>query len=146
MIWLSRAKHALSFTAQDWLLMAEGWLTLWGAWVAIRRWPLPKILSQLQRAARDDKSPIRHEPIVQAVQRAACLQFIPMLCLPQSVAICWMLVRRGQSCQLVIGARPTEGQLDAHAWVERDGIPINSPLDSAENHPVLLREVIGAIA
>lgn len=41
-------------------------------------------------------------------------------CLPQAVAVKWMLDRRGITSALIIGARPArraDGSLDAHAWV-----------------------------
>ncbi|MGB0387104.1 MAG: lasso peptide biosynthesis B2 protein [Ardenticatenaceae bacterium] len=142
MIWLWRLKRARRWTRHEWRRVAEAWFALLGARLAIRRWQMPELLTRLQRAARPDPAPVAHEPIVRAVQRAAHLHPIPMLCLPQSVALSWMLARRGLTCELVIGARPKEGTLDAHAWVERDGMPINSPLDSAETHPVFLRERI----
>ena len=151
MNWLSRVKRAWRGTLQEWMLLAEAWLVLLGARLAIPRWQMPEILRRLQHAARPDKNnknknknkgPVAHDPIVRAVQRATHLHIIPMLCLPQSLSLSWMLVRRGLSCDFLIGAQPKDGQLDAHAWVERDGIPINSPLDSAETHPVLLRERI----
>lgn len=118
--------------------------------LAIRRWQMGQILEHLQGMARShdeggqphDEGGQPHEPIVRAVQRATHLHIVPMLCLPQSVATSWMLGRRGITCEFVIGARPKEGALDAHAWVERAGVPINSPLDSAQRHPVFLREPI----
>ncbi len=143
MNWLNSLKRALSWTPQEWALFAEAWLALLFARLAIRRWQMGQILEHLQNLARSyHKDTASHEPIVRAVQRATHLHIVPMLCLPQSVAISWMLTRRGITCEFVIGAQPKEGQLDAHAWVEREGIPINSPLDSAERHPVFLREPI----
>lgn len=80
---------------------------------------------------------------MRAVQRAAHLYPMPMLCLPQSVALARLLAQHGQRCEVVIGARPESGALAAHAWVELAGVPINSAADSAERHPVLLRAAIG---
>lgn len=143
MNWLKRLKRASSWTVQEWLLFAEAWAALLAARFAIRRWQMGPILEHLQGVARSHRERVvLHEPIVRAVQRATHLHIVPMLCLPQSVAISWMLARRGIACEFVIGARPKEGQLDAHAWVEREGVPINSPLDSAQRHPVFLREPI----
>ena len=143
MNWLKRLKRVSSWTAQEWRLFGEAWAALLAARFAIRRWQMGDVLEHLQGVARShDQREVLHEPIVRAVQRATHLHIVPMLCLPQSVAISWMLARRGIACEFVIGARPKEGQLDAHAWVEREGVPINSPLDSAQRHPVFLREPI----
>lgn len=142
MSWSSRASRARGWSGRDWLLLAEGWLAVGLAGLAVRRWPMPEVLAWLQRAARPAGRPVEPEPVVRAVQRAVHLHPWPLLCLPQSVAITWMLARRGFACELVIGARPKADMLDAHAWVEQRGIPLNSPPDSAESHPVLLRQAI----
>jgi hypothetical protein len=43
-------------------------------------------------------------------------------CLKQALALCAVLARRGIQTQVFIGAaRATEGQLDAHAWLECQG-------------------------
>ncbi len=118
-------------------------MLLW-AWVALRRWKIAEVLSQLQQSARPQEVPDAPEPIVRAVQRATHLHIMPMLCLPQSLAIARMLARRGQPCELLIGARPGQGTLDAHAWVELNGHPINSPPNTPQTHPVLLRQAIKA--
>jgi hypothetical protein len=46
-------------------------------------------------------------------------------CLPRSVALWSLLRRQGVASQIVIGVRPGGAPLDAHAWVERNGQPIN---------------------
>ena len=49
----------------------------------------------------------------------------PRTCLTRSLLLAWLLRRRGVFSQLRIGVRLTQGMLDAHAWVECDGIPVN---------------------
>jgi hypothetical protein len=41
------------------------------------------------------------------------------------VALWAVLRRRGVDSAVVIGVRPGGRPLDAHAWVERDGTPLN---------------------
>ena len=41
----------------------------------------------------------------------------------------WLLRRRGVQSQLCIGVRLTQGALDAHAWVECEGVPVNDNPD-----------------
>lgn len=55
-------------------------------------------------------------------------------CLRQALAVQWWLYRRGLPAQLRIGARRVGNQLDAHAWVELDGVPL---AQSRELPPVL---------
>ena len=46
-------------------------------------------------------------------------------CLPRSVSLWALLRRQGIGTDVVIGVRPGGIPLDAHAWVERDGVPLN---------------------
>lgn len=53
-------------------------------------------------------------------------------CLRQSLALWWLLKRRGINTQLRIGVRKEGGALQAHAWVEHEGVPLGQgPLDHA---------------
>lgn len=145
MIWLSRASRARQWRPAEWALLAEAWAALLVARVLLRWQSLPALLARLKRSAQPARNHgMPHEPLARAVLRATHLHPVPMACLPQSIALAWMLARRGQPCTLLIGARPEGGTLAAHAWVERADEPINSPPDSAHTHPVWLREAIAA--
>lgn len=50
-------------------------------------------------------------------------------CLTQSLTLLRLLQREGMMGQLRIGVRLQAGQLDAHAWVEVDGQPVNDSPD-----------------
>jgi hypothetical protein len=50
-------------------------------------------------------------------------------CLSRSIALWWLLRRRGIPAQLRIGARKIGDQLEAHAWVEVAGRAINDSDD-----------------
>ena len=50
-------------------------------------------------------------------------------CLPRSLALHWMLRRRGIESTLRIGVRKRGDHLEAHAWVEQGGQPL---LDDAD--------------
>ncbi|WP_052108119.1 lasso peptide biosynthesis B2 protein [Aerolutibacter daejeonensis] len=45
-------------------------------------------------------------------------------CLRQALLVHWWLRRRGLPAELVIGAQPGDANLDAHAWIELQGIPL----------------------
>jgi hypothetical protein len=51
------------------------------------------------------------------------------LCLQRGLVLIWLLRRRGFQPQLRIGVRLHEQQLQAHAWVEFDHLPLGEPLD-----------------
>lgn len=52
-------------------------------------------------------------------------------CLTRSLLLQWMLRRRGSDSDLRIGVRLVQGRLDAHAWLECSGVPINDEPDIA---------------
>lgn len=54
-------------------------------------------------------------------------------CLPTSIVFDWLCRRRGISSQLCIGVRFVDRRLEAHAWVEWGGKPINDRDDIARN-------------
>ena len=56
-------------------------------------------------------------------------------CLHRSVALWWLLGRRGLESTLHLGARRTGSQLDAHAWVEHCGAVVN-------DDPAVLRDYV----
>ncbi|MCB0079073.1 MAG: lasso peptide biosynthesis B2 protein [Anaerolineales bacterium] len=143
MHWSKRIARARYWSGHDWRGLWQGWMALlWAAW-QLRRQPLPDLLAALQR------QPVSAHPappteLVQGVQRAAHLFPRPMLCLPQSIAIARLLSQQGQPYAFLLGAQPKDETLAAHAWIEIEGIPINSPPDSAQRHPVLLEQAIPA--
>lgn len=52
-------------------------------------------------------------------------------CLTRSLVLGWLLQRRGVATELRIGVRLVGGVLDAHAWVEYLGVPVNDRRDVA---------------
>lgn len=59
------------------------------------------------------------------VRRGAGRLPIASKCLPQALALSWMLRRRRITHRLTIAARPTEARGagdDLHAWIELDGV------------------------
>ena len=50
-------------------------------------------------------------------------------CLSQSLALAWMMRRRGVTPTLRLGVSLTESRLDAHAWIEFEGRVLNDTQD-----------------
>ena len=48
-------------------------------------------------------------------------------CLEKSLALWWLLRREGIASVVRIGARTAGGKLEAHAWVECQGVALNEP-------------------
>lgn len=53
-------------------------------------------------------------------------------CLDQSLVLRWLLRRQGIDARIVFGARKEDAQMEAHAWVEVDGVAIGD--DDGVNH------------
>jgi Transglutaminase-like superfamily len=71
-----------------------------------------------------------------AVNMAARHTPFPATCLTRSLLTGWFLHRRGVASELRIGVRLTQGVLNAHAWVECNGIPVNDLPDIASQFSV----------
>jgi hypothetical protein len=74
------------------------------------------ILRRARAATRLVEAAARHGPF-----RAACL--------PRSLALWWLLRRRGIDTDLRIGVRKEAGRFEAHAWVELWGLVLNDTTD-----------------
>jgi hypothetical protein len=64
--------------------------------------------------------------MAKSVRLIADRPLIGAVCLGRSLTLWFMLRRRGVDACLIIGAGVSAGEgLDAHAWVEVDGVPVN---------------------
>jgi hypothetical protein len=75
--------------------------------------------------ARWAEDALRAREFTRMVAAAAREGIIPGKCIEQSLALWWLLGRRGISTQLRIGVRMEQEKLHAHAWVELDGEVLN---------------------
>jgi hypothetical protein len=112
------------------LLAAMALLPLF--WVALRLLGLPRLQTRLYRKARLRSEPPALDDLMRLgalVNSAAHRVLGPDNCLTRSLYLWWLLRRKGVYCQLRIGVRRTDGALEAHAWVEHAGTPINDRHD-----------------
>jgi hypothetical protein len=65
----------------------------------------------------------------------AALRYLParFTCLEESLVLWYFLRKQGISAQLRIGVRKSDGQFEAHAWVEHEGLAFNQP-DQMHRH------------
>lgn len=61
-----------------------------------------------------------------AAQRGLCRA----KCLEQSLVLRWLLWRQGIDARIFFGARKEDEQMQAHAWVEVDGISLDDDNDA----------------
>jgi hypothetical protein len=84
------------------------------------------------------RSPVPYDPegareYAEAVNLVAGQAVVGARCLGRSLALWFILRRRGIDAELVIGAdAPQRGELEAHAWVEVAGVPVNDVPDVRE--------------
>jgi len=115
-------------------VVIEAALALTATWIGLRvagygRWR--RVLDRLapgtvQRASTGESAALGSaQTIARFEQSTARHLFLQTNCLEQSLALCWLLHRRGIPAALRIGARKNEGRLEAHAWVELSGTVLN---------------------
>lgn len=121
-------------------IVIEAGLALLATWIGLRvagynRWK--RALDRLSpretnRGKRGDPTQLKSaQEIARLAHSAARHILLPTNCLDQSMALCWMLRRRGAPAELRFGARKQEGQFEAHAWVEVGGVVLN---EAQERH------------
>ena len=97
-------------------------------WLALRLAGLQRFQGWLDRVPVAQREPLSHAEAAAlgvAVNRAANHVFGPVTCLTRSLLLRWLLRRYGTVSDLRIGVRLEQGEFAAHAWVEKDGIPLN---------------------
>ena len=62
-------------------------------------------------------------------------------CLPTSMALVYLFRRRGIAVDLRVGVRKVAGVLQAHAWVEHYGQPLNESMDVHERFPAFIQPI-----
>jgi hypothetical protein len=107
-------------------------------WLAVRLLGLARFNSLLGRgpylgAASLTQSDVQNT--ARMVNVAARRGLLGMPCLPTALFLQWFLRRHGVTSHVRIGVRIVAGALDAHAWVECEGIPINDRADIAASFP-----------
>jgi len=119
-------------------IAVEAAATLTATWAGIRvmgyrRWRnlLARFtpVTRQNAASRDFISSETHKQNARTIARmeAAAARHIPFEtnCLEQSLALWWLLRRRGYPADLRIGVRKDAGSFEAHAWVEANGVVLS---------------------
>jgi hypothetical protein len=104
-------------------------------WLGLRLYGLARFQARLERSplvARQEPKLEELAALGRLVNAAAHYTFAPGTCLTRSLLLRRLLRRRGINADLRIGVRFVQGKLDAHAWVEYQGIPINDKQDVAQ--------------
>jgi hypothetical protein len=118
--------------SESWAL-ARAWLLLLGIDLGLRVLPFQRLESWLAPAlAEDAADEAAVSRLVWTTAAAARHHLYPMRCLPQALCLRWLLGRQGIASELRIGVERRRGDLRAHAWVERDGLPVGEDFRVAD--------------
>lgn len=101
-------------------------------WIGLRLLGLQRLQAWLQRTPLGPTTPPNPAELQRTghlVNAAANQTIGPANCLTRSLYLWWLLRRRGVETELRIGVRLTGGALQAHAWIEHAGVPINDRPD-----------------
>lgn len=126
--------RALSAMQLRTIVQASLWLPWFG--LGLRVHGLARFQSELQRwpmTVASTMSLAEIQLLGEAVNIAARHTPFHATCLTRSLLLGWLLRRHGVASELRIGVRLPQGQLDAHAWVECDGVPVNDRPDIADD-------------
>ena len=107
-------------------------------WIGLRLLGLQRLQARLQRtplAPATTPSLAELQRLGYLVNAAANQALGPANCLTRSLYLWWLLRRRGVESELRIGVRLADGALEAHAWVEHAGVPINDRPDVSADFP-----------
>jgi len=121
----------------------EAWAWTWASLLALRALGLSRTLRLWTQApgARMAGPPPR---AARWIRIAARYTPFANTCLVRSLALLGLLRRRGVPAELRVGVGRTGPQLEAHAWVELDGAPVNDAADVAARYPPFAGSLLGA--
>jgi hypothetical protein len=136
--WTARVAALQELSWPDRWLLLHAWLAVFVVSGALRVGSFQRVHSILRRCTRsgnrrvkEHRAPERVREVARLVSLAARHTLLPNTCLHRSLALWWLLERRGFASRLEFGARKRNGAFEAHAWVEHDGVVVSD--DQSEN-------------
>lgn len=117
---------------------AAALLALTGIRLALTSLGFRRVHGMLARWAAAPAPATQRPPAHRAARAAATLRALDRAagcgpsrpsCLPRSLTLWWLLRRQGLPAELRIGVRREGDRLEAHAWVEQDGVVVGDHAD-----------------
>lgn len=134
-----RRFSALEWTAQTLFLRALVMLPLVGLSMRFRGFDATR--STLRKAVSPATMQIASDSLNKRIALAAHMVnaadrhgLVHPSCLVKSLTLWWLLGRQGISSELRVGVRKEGGNLEAHAWVEREGTALNEPEERHDHY------------
>ncbi|HUJ31691.1 MAG TPA: lasso peptide biosynthesis B2 protein [Candidatus Acidoferrum sp.] len=120
-------------------IVVEAAAALTVTWAGLRlagfqRWKnlLARLASRPEETSAQESSALDAARVIARMEAAAARNvFFHPTCLERSMVLWWLLRSRGIPAELRVGARKEADRLEAHAWVELQGAPLN---DAGESH------------
>lgn len=139
-----KVRTALSLPPGDWWVLAQAWILLLAVDLGLRWMPFQQVVKWSEWDERfahrsrtgDVVGKIRR--LSGLVRIAANHHLYPMTCLRQALALQRLLLMEGIASELRIGVRKDAGALDAHAWLEVQGVPVGQSRGAVENFAPLV--------
>jgi len=139
----SNIQKIKALSGQEWGYLSRALLLLPLLRLSLKLWSFQSVLRFLERSAPLPKTetatppthsfgPLSQEQIVRLVRMvnvAANKGLLKANCLPRSLAIWWLLRRRGVESELRLGVKPLDDAIQAHAWVEHNGQVLNDSIE-----------------
>ena len=126
---MARNRWSLVWTlgVRDWRDLAEASWTLAFTHAALRLRSPARLLSRASTGAdsRDATFTAARQKRLEWLVGVAGRHVVPVPCLTRAIALARILGRRGVKTDVRLGVRQIDGRLDAHAWVELNGRPVN---------------------
>jgi hypothetical protein len=132
-----RGKSTSRRTPADLRAFARAWGLLLVADLGLRLLSFPRVDRWLAPALAGSPREEEVGRLVWATEAAARHHLYPMRCLPKALCLRHLLGRHGIDAELRIGVSTRDGALAAHAWVERQGIPVGETRDVEDRFPPL---------
>jgi hypothetical protein len=100
---------------------------------------LVRRLGRVRRAPARRLAPFDGERAARLVEGVSRLYPFNLTCLKKSLVLLWMFRRRGLPAGFRIGVRKIDGELEAHAWIERQGSVLFDENTSSQFVPMPLK-------
>lgn len=104
--------------------LAQAFIAVPAAWAALRLLPFQRVVAASAPSARRTADAREHQRRVWAGAVVSHALFPRRPCLPQSLATRYLLARVGCPTELRIGVQRQGAGLAAHAWLEKEGVPV----------------------
>ena len=143
-VFAQRLQKFVALPGTDQRIFMTAVLVLPAFWWGLRTFGFSRMQRWIDRTREGNATPRSMEDLLAIgtlVNIAANYAPGTVTCLTRSMVLVWLLRRRGVPSQLRIGVRLVQGALEAHAWVECAGLPINDRPDVREQFAPFSRAV-----